>query len=77
MATNGGLSGIVTAALAWCHSGAHSCSGLSGAEAAGVCPARGRSVMGRYQQAFLQSITDPDAFWGGAAELISWYRNRL
>jgi Acetyl-coenzyme A synthetase N-terminus len=31
-------------------------------------------VMGRYQQAFLQSIGDPDAFWGGAAELISWYR---
>jgi len=30
--------------------------------------------MGRYQQAFLQSITDPDAFWGDAAELISWYR---
>jgi propionyl-CoA synthetase len=30
--------------------------------------------MGTYQQAFLQSITDPDEFWGGAAELISWYR---
>jgi hypothetical protein len=32
--------------------------------------------MGAYQQTFLQSVTDPDTFWGDAAELISWYRNR-
>ena len=30
--------------------------------------------MGRYAQAFRQSIEDPDAFWGKAAEAIEWYR---
>ena len=30
--------------------------------------------MGTYQKTFLQSVTDPDTFWGDAAELISWYR---
>ncbi len=30
--------------------------------------------MGRYVEAFRQSIEDPDAFWGKAAEGIDWYR---
>jgi len=30
--------------------------------------------MGRYTEAFRQSIEDPDAFWGKAAEGIDWYR---
>ncbi|HYA50462.1 MAG TPA: propionyl-CoA synthetase [Streptosporangiaceae bacterium] len=30
--------------------------------------------MGRYAEAFQQSITDPDTFWGAAASGIDWYR---
>ncbi len=30
--------------------------------------------MGRYAEAFQQSITDPEGFWGAAAEGIDWYR---
>jgi len=30
--------------------------------------------MGRYADAFQQSITDPDTFWGAAASGIDWYR---
>ena len=30
--------------------------------------------MGRYAEAFRQSIEDPDAFWGKAVEGIDWYR---
>jgi len=30
--------------------------------------------MGRYAEAFRQSIEDPDGFWGAAAEGIEWYR---
>ena len=30
--------------------------------------------MGRYEQAFRQSLTDPEAFWGAAATGIDWYR---
>jgi len=32
------------------------------------------SNVDRYLKAFRQSVTDPDSFWGEAAELISWYR---
>ena len=30
--------------------------------------------MGRYAEAFQQSLTDPDKFWGAAAGGIDWYR---
>jgi len=30
--------------------------------------------MGRYAEAFQQSITDPDTFWGAAASGIDWFR---
>jgi propionyl-CoA synthetase len=30
--------------------------------------------MGRYADAFRQSITDPESFWGEAAQGIDWYR---
>jgi propionyl-CoA synthetase len=30
--------------------------------------------MGRYTEAFRQSIEDPAGFWGGAAQGIDWYR---
>ena len=30
--------------------------------------------MGRYAEAFQQSITDPEGFWGAAADGIDWYR---
>ena len=30
--------------------------------------------MGRYAEAFQQSLTDPDTFWGAAASGIDWYR---
>ena len=30
--------------------------------------------MGRYAQAFQQSITEPEKFWGSAASGIDWYR---
>ena len=30
--------------------------------------------MGRYAEAFQQSIADPDTFWGAAASGIDWYR---
>src|SRR5512143_1175507 len=30
--------------------------------------------MGRYEETFQRSVTDPDAFWGEAAENISWYK---
>jgi propionyl-CoA synthetase len=30
--------------------------------------------MSTYQKAFLRSVTEPETFWGEAAELISWYR---
>ncbi len=30
--------------------------------------------MGRYAEAFQQSLTDPERFWGAAAEGIDWYR---
>ncbi|MDH4231721.1 MAG: propionyl-CoA synthetase [Nitrospirota bacterium] len=30
--------------------------------------------MGRYDEVFRQSIQDPEAFWGRAAEAIRWYR---
>jgi propionyl-CoA synthetase len=30
--------------------------------------------VGRYAEAFQQSITDPDTFWGAAASGIDWYR---
>ncbi len=30
--------------------------------------------MGRYAEAFQQSLTDPDGFWGAAAGGIDWYR---
>ena len=30
--------------------------------------------MGRYAEAFQQSITDPERFWGAAADGIDWYR---
>ena len=30
--------------------------------------------MGGYAEAFRQSVEDPDAFWGKAAEGIDWYR---
>ncbi len=30
--------------------------------------------MGRYTQAFQQSITEPEKFWGSAASRIDWYR---
>jgi propionyl-CoA synthetase len=30
--------------------------------------------MGSYAEAFRQSIDDPEAFWGGAAQGIEWYR---
>jgi propionyl-CoA synthetase len=30
--------------------------------------------MGRYADAFRQSITDPETFWGEAAKRIDWYR---
>ena len=29
--------------------------------------------MGRYQQEYHQSLTEPDQYWGGAAKLIDWY----
>jgi propionyl-CoA synthetase len=29
--------------------------------------------MGRYQQEFRQSLTEPGRYWGGAATLIDWY----
>jgi propionyl-CoA synthetase len=29
--------------------------------------------MGRYQQEYRQSLTEPDRYWGGAAKLIDWY----
>ena len=29
--------------------------------------------MGRYQQEYRQSLTEPDQYWGGAAGLIDWY----
>jgi propionyl-CoA synthetase len=31
-------------------------------------------MMGRYQEAFQQSLAEPSKFWGEAAELIEWYR---
>ena len=30
--------------------------------------------MGRYAEAFQQSLTDPERFWGAAASGIDWYR---
>jgi propionyl-CoA synthetase len=30
--------------------------------------------MGKYQEVFNRSISDPDGFWGEAAEKISWYK---
>ena len=30
--------------------------------------------MGRYEEIFQRSVTDPEAFWGEAAETISWYK---
>jgi propionyl-CoA synthetase len=30
--------------------------------------------MGRYAEAFQQSLTDPERFWGAAADGIDWYR---
>ncbi len=30
--------------------------------------------MGRYAEAFQQSVTDPEKFWGAAATRIDWYR---
>ncbi len=30
--------------------------------------------MGRYEEAFRQSLTDPEAFWGAAVKDIDWYR---
>jgi propionyl-CoA synthetase len=30
--------------------------------------------MGRYDEAFRRSVTDPDGFWGEAAKAIDWYR---
>src|SRR5947207_9633912 len=30
--------------------------------------------MGRYDEAFRRSITDPDGFWGEAAKALDWYR---
>ncbi len=30
--------------------------------------------MGRYEELFTKSITDPKGFWGEAAEAISWYK---
>ena len=30
--------------------------------------------MGRYEEIFQRSVTDPEAFWGEAAENISWYK---
>ena len=30
--------------------------------------------MGRYAEAFQQSLTDPERFWGTAADGIDWYR---
>ncbi len=30
--------------------------------------------MGRYTEAFRQSIEDPEGFWGGAVQGIDWYR---
>jgi propionyl-CoA synthetase len=30
--------------------------------------------MGRYAEAFRQSLTNPEEFWGGAAQGIDWYR---
>ncbi|HJZ27971.1 MAG TPA: acetyl-coenzyme A synthetase N-terminal domain-containing protein [Streptosporangiaceae bacterium] len=30
--------------------------------------------MGRYTEAFGQSIEDPEGFWGGAVQGIDWYR---
>jgi propionyl-CoA synthetase len=29
--------------------------------------------MGRYQQEFRQSLTEPDQYWQAAAKLIDWY----
>ena len=34
----------------------------------------GRAAMGRYTEAFRQSIEDPEGFWGGAVQGIDWYR---
>ncbi len=30
--------------------------------------------MGKYEEVFHQSIQDPESFWGGAAEAITWYK---
>ncbi len=30
--------------------------------------------MGRYEETFRRSVTDPDGFWGEAAKAIDWYR---
>ena len=31
-------------------------------------------VLGRYGDAFRQSLSDPEGFWGEAAKGIDWYR---
>ncbi len=30
--------------------------------------------MGKYEEVFQRSIQDPEGFWGGAAEAITWYK---
>src|ERR1019366_9391031 len=34
----------------------------------------GQAVMGRYAEAFQQSLTDPEGFWGAAVQGIDWYQ---
>jgi propionyl-CoA synthetase len=34
----------------------------------------GEAMSGSYEEAFSRSISDPDGFWGEAAEEISWYK---
>jgi len=30
--------------------------------------------MGRFDEVYARSLKDPDAFWGEAAQKVSWYR---
>jgi acyl-CoA synthetase (AMP-forming)/AMP-acid ligase II len=34
---------------------------------------QGSTIMGRYQQEYRQSLTEPDQYWRAAAGLIDWY----
>jgi propionyl-CoA synthetase len=31
-------------------------------------------MSGEYEQAFQESVSDPERFWGAAAEKVQWYR---